>query len=93
MITETPKDMQQSLAIFNEILKRYLMKINIKKKKIMVVSKENMVPIVNIQLDNKTLDQVHQYKYLGSTLTSNSRCTIEIRHRITIIKRAFTQKK
>lgn len=93
MVTETAKDMQQSLTVFNEILKRYLMKINIRKTKIMVVSKESRVPTVKIRLDNKEIDQVHQYTYLGSILTSDSRCSVEIRHRIAMAKRAFIQKK
>lgn len=70
-----------------------LMKINIRKTKVMVVNKDSRVPIVNIQLDDKTIDQVRQYKYLGSTLTSDSRCSVEIRHRIAMTKRAFIQKK
>jgi len=81
MVTETAKDMQQSLATFNEILNRYLMKINIKKTKVMV----------NIQLDNQTIDQVN--KYSGSTLTSDSKCSVEIRHRIAMVKREPSHKK
>jgi len=86
MVTETAKDMQQSLATFNEILKRYLMKINIRKTKVMVVSKESRVPIVKIKLDNKIIDQKQQHTYLGSILKSDSRCSVEIRHRIARMK-------
>lgn len=46
------------------------MKINIMKKKVMVVSKESIVSIVNIKLDHKTIIQVQQYTYLGRILTS-----------------------
>jgi hypothetical protein len=41
MVTEIENDMQQSLATLNEILKRYLIKINVRKTKVMVVSKES----------------------------------------------------
>jgi len=34
MLTETGKALQQSLDIFNEILKRYLIKVNINKIKV-----------------------------------------------------------
>lgn len=57
----------------------------------MVANKEIRVPIVNIQLDNKTINQEQQYKYLGNTLTSDTRCSVEISHRIAMEKRAFTQ--
>lgn len=93
MVTETAKDVQQSLTAFNEILKRYLMKMNIRKTKIMVVSEESGAPTVKIQLDNKEIDQVHQYTYLGSILTSDSRCSVKIRHQIAMAKRAFLHKK
>jgi len=93
MVTETAKDMQQSLTALTEILKRYLMKINIRKTKFMMVSKESRAPTVKIQLDNNEIDQVHQYTYLGSILTNDSRCSVEIRHRIAMAKRAFMQKK
>lgn len=43
MVTESAKDIQQSLATCNEILKLYLMKINIRKTKFIVVIKENRV--------------------------------------------------
>lgn len=56
------------------------MKINIKKIKIMTVRKESKALIVNIQLDNKVIEQIYQYKYLKRTLTSDSRYSIEIRH-------------
>lgn len=56
--------MQQSLATFNKILKLTLY-YNIIfvffyqcKTKVMVVSKRSRILIVNIQLDNKTIDQV-----------------------------------
>lgn len=68
------------------------MKINIRKTKVMVVNIESRVPIVNIQLNNKTIDQVRLYIYLGSILTSDSRCSVEIRHRIAMAKRAKKKK-
>lgn len=53
----------------------------------MVVSKTTRVPIVIIQLDNQTtINQINQYKYLGSTLTSDSRYLVEIRHQIAMAK-------
>jgi len=39
------------------------------------------------------MEQVQQFKYLGSTITSNGRCSIQIRQRIAMAKRAFMQKR
>lgn len=52
MKTETVKDTQKSLVIFNEILKRYLIRINTKKTKVMVITK--MVLLMNIQIENSS---------------------------------------
>lgn len=92
MVTETAKYLQKPLTTFNDILNRYLTKININKTKVMVLGKDSRVPIVDIHLDNQTIIQVVQrYKYLGSTLTSDSRSSVEKIYRITMVKRAFTR--
>lgn len=52
-----------------------------------------MVPNVIIQLDNKTIDQVQQYTYLGSILTTDSRCSVEMKYRIAMAKKAFIHKR
>lgn len=80
MVTKTANDLQKSISTLNEIINRCYMKINIKKIKIMTVRKESKTLIVNIQLDNKIIEQIYQYKYLKKTLTSDSRYSIELRH-------------
>lgn len=54
--------MQKSPITFNEISNRYIMKININKTEVMVLKKESIVTIVNIQLDiKKQTNQTQQY--------------------------------
>jgi hypothetical protein len=44
-------------------------------------------------IDQKQLENVESFEYLGSMLTNNARCTCEIKSRIAIEKAAFNKKK
>ena len=44
---------------------------------------------VKIMIDQKQLENVESFKYLGSILTNNRRCTCEIKCRIAMAKAAF----
>jgi protein gp37 len=44
-------------------------------------------------MDQKQLENVEVRKYLGSMLTSDGRCTCEIKPRIAMIKAAFNKKR
>ncbi|PNF25648.1 hypothetical protein B7P43_G00624, partial [Cryptotermes secundus] len=46
-----------------------------------------------IKIDQKQLENVKRFKYLGSLLTDGGRCTCEIKSRIAIAKAAFSKKK
>jgi len=44
-------------------------------------------------IDQKQLENVECFKYLGSLLTNDGRCTCEIKSRIAMAKAAFNKKK
>ena len=44
-------------------------------------------------IDEKQLENVECFKYLGSLLTNDGRCTREIKSRIATVKAAFSKKK
>jgi hypothetical protein len=48
---------------------------------------------VKIMTDQKQLENVECFKYLGSLLTNDGRCTCEIKCRIAMAKAAFNKKK
>jgi len=47
----------------------------------------------DVRIDQKELENVECFKYLGSILTNDGRCTCEIKSRITMAKAAFNKKK
>ena len=75
-----------------EAATRYDMKINIKKTKTMVVSKQQGIKI-EILVDGQRLEQVKKFKYLGALLTEDGRCTDEIKVRIGMAKDALSKRK
>ena len=54
----------------------YGMEINVEKTKVMRISRQPST--VTITIDQKQLENVKCFKYLGSTLTEDGRCTCEI---------------
>ncbi|MGX9339094.1 hypothetical protein, partial [Pantoea dispersa] len=69
----------------------YGMEINIEKSKVMRISKREKP--LRITVDNRELENVNQFKYLGSFLTKDAHCTSEIRARIAMAKAAFIKKR
>jgi hypothetical protein len=48
---------------------------------------------VKIMIDQKQLENVESFKYLGSILTNDGRCTCEIKCKIAMAKAAFNKKR
>jgi hypothetical protein len=69
----------------------YGMEMNMEKTKVMRISRQPFP--VKIMIDQKQLENVESFKYLGSILTNDGRCTCEIKCRIAMAKVAFNKKK
>jgi hypothetical protein len=48
---------------------------------------------IKIMIEQKQLENVESFKYLGSILTNDGRCTCENNCRITVAKAAFNKKR
>src|SRR6218665_1175319 len=72
--------------------KEYDMKVNIKKTKVMQVSRKGE-GVINITIDGEILEQVERFRYLGALITSDGRCETEIKTRIGMAKNALNQRK
>ena len=67
------------------------MEMNVEKTKIMRISRQPSP--VTIMIDQKRLENVQCFKYLGSMSTNDGRCTCEIKSRIAMAKAALNKKK
>ena len=74
-----------------EIGRCYEMEINVEKTKVMRISRQQSP--VKIMINQKQLENVESFKYLGSILTNDGRCTCEIKSRIAMVKAAFNKKR
>jgi hypothetical protein len=74
-----------------EIGRCYGMKINVKKTKVMGISRQPFP--VKIMINQKQLENVETFTYFGSILTNDVRCTCEIKCRIAMAKAAFNKKR
>jgi len=73
-----------------EIGRCYGMEMNVEKTKVMRVSRQPSP--VTIVIEQKQLENVECFKYLGSTLTNDGRCRCEIKSRIAMAIAAFNKK-
>jgi hypothetical protein len=92
MIASTEKGLQKIMDRLNSTAEKYGMKINIKKTKVMRVSR-NVGEKINIMVNGKQIEQVENFKYLGSTITEDGRCEKEVKIRIAMAKEAFNKRK
>ena len=69
----------------------YGMEMIVEKTKVMRISRQP-VPL-KIMIDQKQLENVGSFKYLGSILTNDGRCTCEIKCGIAMAKAAFNKER
>jgi hypothetical protein len=67
------------------------MEINVENTKTMRISRQP-TPL-QMTIDKKPVDNVEEFNYLGSMITSDARCTREIKARIAMARAAFNRKK
>ena len=92
LMADSIKKLKRMLNKLNSKCKSYGMSMNVKKTKVMVMSKEGNIQC-HIKLDQEVLEQVNRYKYLGSWITEDVRSDKEIVARIAMAKTAFLHNK
>jgi hypothetical protein len=92
MLAGSEKDLQRMMDRLNATSEEYNMKINIKKTKVMKISKEKETTIC-IKISGEEIEQVKEFCYLGSLISSDAKCHKEIRRRIAMGKEAFLTRK
>ena len=65
--------------------------LNVKKTECMVVSKKAINPICDLKSKGENIKQVQKFKYLGYMITSDGRCSTEIKRRMAIAKDSFNK--
>ena len=91
ILASNEEGLQELMTRLNDVSEEYGMKINTKKTKVMHVSRKRNVRLT-IQINRTKIEQVQEFKYLGSIMTENGSCDKEIKTRIALGKLAFKER-
>jgi len=80
LVAETPEQLQELTDRVDDSSKRLGLKINVQKTKTMTIGKQH--EDLEVTLENKALEQVTEFVYLGGLITEDGRCTKDIKRRI-----------
>ena len=86
---KTQRDLQVNVNILNTELKKRGLKINAKKTKSMVISRDSCKH--EIKINEEILEQVDSFKYLGVIISSNCSLKEEINQRISKATNVYSQ--
>jgi len=90
LLAKEEKVLQDMIDKLIEIGRCYGMEMNMEKTKVMRIFRQPSP--VKIIIDQKQLENVESFKYLGNILTNDGRCTCEIKSRIAMAKAAFKRR-
>jgi len=94
LVAENKKDQKKILCTMELVMEKDLhMKMNSKKTKVVVCSRENPRRTIIKLIDNETIEQIEDFTYLGSIVSSDGKCRKEIIKRICQAKVAFNKKR
>ena len=91
VLSESEDELRNMMQGLNETCKKYGMRINIKKTKSMILGGKEET--VRVSLKGEDIEQVEKFKYLGSWITKDMRCSTEIKTRIAMAKEGFNRKR
>ena len=91
LLSKEEKLLQDMIDKLTENVGCYGMEMILEKTKVMRISRQ-LFP-VKTMIGQKQLENVETFKYLGSILTNDGRCTCEIKCRTAMAKAAFNKKK
>jgi hypothetical protein len=91
LLAKEEKVLQNMIDKLIEIGRYYGIEMNVEKTKVMRISRQPLP--IKIMIDQNQLENVESFKYLGSILTNDVRCTCEIKCRIAMAKATFNKKR
>jgi hypothetical protein len=90
LLAETPQQLQRMVNCLVTESAKYGMRVNTTKTKVMCISKERLSRPLTICVNGTQLEEVQKYKYLGAIMTSDGRDETEIKARIGMARKAFS---
>ena len=91
LIADSQEKLQNLIDALHKESQKHGLNINVKKTKVMVITKEQQSPKIEMKINNHIIEQVDQFDYLGSLITFEGRCGEEIRRRVILSKNAYNK--
>ena len=92
LVAVSEKGLQETMDRLNAVVEDFGMRANVKKTKMMRFNRNGEGDAM-IKLNDKNLEQVKSFKYLGSIFSNNGCCSEEIKSRIMLAKIAFNSRR
>ena len=92
MVSSSERGLRELVDNLNDVSKKYGMKINVKKTKVMCIARKKGRGM-KILIEGQIIEQVSRFKYLGSVITEDGYCRNDINSRIAQGKCAFMEKR
>ena len=67
---------------FGRVCERRKLRVNVGKSKVMRCTRNEDGARLNVMLNEEVLEEVDQFKYLGSVIAANGRVESDVRHRV-----------
>lgn len=90
ILADNIQDLQDMVNLINVAGREYGLTINTNKTKLMIISRQDHT-LAQINIDNRPIQTVSNFKYLGTTLNDKWDCDVEIKTRIAMARSAFTK--
>ena len=73
MVAKSQKSLQAMMDRLDATSREYGMRINIKKTKVLKINKGKETT-VRINIGEKEIEQINEFRYLGSIITTDAKC-------------------
>ena len=81
-VADSEEKLQRLVTEFGRVCERRKLRINVGKSKVMKCSRDMDGARMNVDLNGEVLEQVNEFKYLGSVVAANGGVEADVSHRI-----------
>ena len=82
VVADSERKLCQLVTEFGRVCERRKLRVNVGKSKVMRCTKNEDGAILNVILNGEALEEVDQFKYLGSVIAANGGVEADVRHRV-----------
>ena len=82
VVADSEEKLRQLVTEFGRVCKRRKLRVNVGKSKVMRCTNREDGNRLNVTLDGEVLEEVDQFKYLGSVIAADGGVEADVRHRV-----------